>query len=158
MKRAGVKRLSRLIKPAGFYNLKARRLANFLSFLSSKYDSSLDRLACLGTDRLQRELLSINGIGPETCDSILLYAFRRPVFVVDAYTKRVFSRLRLISGGADYDEIQAFFMRNLPQDFRLFNEYHALIVRHAKERCKKSPKCGGCPLGGAKADKNLPCK
>ncbi|MCX5686535.1 MAG: endonuclease [Candidatus Omnitrophica bacterium] len=154
MKRAGVKRLSRLIKPAGFYNLKAKRLANFLSFLSARYGSSLGKLSRLKTDRLREELLGINGIGPETCDSILLYAFHRPVFVVDAYTKRIFSRLRLISGGADYDEIQAFFMRSLPQDHRLFNEYHALIVRHAKERCKVKPICAGCPL----SNKNLPCK
>ncbi|MFH0764125.1 MAG: endonuclease III domain-containing protein [Candidatus Omnitrophota bacterium] len=146
MKRVGAKRLPRLIKPAGFYNLKARRLANFLSFLSSRYGSNLGKLSRLNTEGLREELLGVNGIGPETCDSILLYAFQRPVFVVDAYTKRVFSRLGLISGDAGYDDIQRFFMKNLPRKHRLFNEYHALVVRLAKDYCKTKPKCGSCPL------------
>lgn len=154
MKRAGVSRLSRLIKPAGFYNLKARRLTNFLSNLTAKHGSSLVKLSRLDTERLREELLGINGIGPETCDSILLYAFRRPVFVVDAYTKRIFSRLGLIPKDAGYDEVQAFFTGSLPHKHRLFNEYHALIVRLAKDHCKTKPKCESCPL----ADKNLACK
>jgi len=142
----GSKELSRLIRPSGYYNVKAGRLKNFICFLKRKYGSSLDRLSRLKTDMLRDELLSINGIGPETCDSILLYAFKRPVFVVDAYTRRIFSRHGSFSKDASYDDMQRFFMRAIPASSKLYNEYHALIVRLGKEFCRTNPDCDGCPL------------
>ena len=145
-KKISEKRLSHLIRPAGYFNLKARRLKNFINFLAHRYGNSLKRLSRLDTARLRQELLGICGIGPETCDSILLYAFKRPVFVVDAYTKRVFARHRTFGEGADYNEVQKIFMHNLPSGQRLYNEYHALIVRLGKEACKKRPNCKICPI------------
>ena len=144
--RIGRKKLSTLIKPAGFHNLKSKRLTNFLDFLSSNYNSDLNRLSNIQTPELRAQLLNINGIGPETCDSILLYAFGRPVFVIDAYTKRVFSRLGLTKETDDYCHLQAFFMSGLPKNTKLFNEYHALIVKLAKEFCRKKRRCVGCPV------------
>lgn len=140
------KALANLIRPAGYYNIKTKRLKNFVSFLYSKYGGSLDKLASQSPVKLRQTLLSVNGIGPETCDSIMLYAFKKKIFVVDAYTKRIFSRHKLIKDTADYHEVQKFFMENLPKSARLYNEYHALIVRLAKEFCKTSPRCAGCPL------------
>ncbi len=140
------RRLSGLIRPAGYYNVKARRLKNFFRFLHGSYGGSLARMTATPTEKLREELLGVNGIGPETCDSILLYAFKRPVFVIDAYTKRVFSRHKLCRPDTDYAALQTFFTRNLPEDARLFNEYHALIVRLGKERCRTRPLCGTCPL------------
>jgi len=138
--------LARLIRPAGCYNLKAVRLKNFTLFLSKRYGASLDRLARLRTGKLRDELLNVNGIGPETCDSILLYAFKRPVFVVDAYTKRIFSRHGLFHPNSDYGTIRGVFTANLPSEEGLFNEYHALIVRLGKEYCGRRPRCGECPF------------
>lgn len=115
-----------------------------------KYGGDLSRLAKVRTPRLRQELLAINGIGPETCDSILLYAFNRPVFVVDAYTKRIFSRHALLRHDATYEYVQAVFSSNLPSDEKIFNEYHALIVRLAKEHCKTKAQCKSCPLEGMK--------
>jgi len=146
--------LARLIKPAGFYNLKAARIRHFIDFLSSEYGMNIKRMASSAHDGLRRKLLGVNGIGPETCDSILLYALGVPVFVVDAYTKRVFSRHGIISKEDDYHGIQALFMRHLPSDAILFNEYHALIVRLAKDFCKKKPLCAACPI----RNKYLACK
>jgi len=146
MARINKKMLARHIRPAGYYNVKTKRLKHFINFLTSKYDGSLNRLARRETAVLRDELLSVNGIGPETCDSILLYAFKRPVFVVDAYTKRVLSRHGLIKDGAGYDVIQRLFMDNLPGRERLFNEYHALIVRLGKDFCGTKARCNGCPL------------
>ncbi|MDD3294111.1 MAG: endonuclease III domain-containing protein, partial [Geobacteraceae bacterium] len=96
---------------------------------------------------LREELLKVKGVGPETCDSILLYAGGKPSFVVDAYTRRLFSRFGLVPETASYEEVRSFFMENLPSDAGLFNEYHALIVEHCKERCRKKPFCQGCPMG-----------
>ena len=144
------KRLARLIRPAGYYNVKAARLKNFTTFLMKKYNGSLSRMSKGPADRLRHELLEVNGIGPETCDSILLYAFRRPYFVVDAYTKRIFSRHGLFRNDPAYEAVQAIFMKNLPLDLRIFNEYHALIVRLGKDYCKEKPGCERCPLKGIK--------
>ena len=144
------KRLARLIRPAGYYNVKASRLKNFATFLMKKYNGSLGRMSKEPTDRLRHELLGVNGIGPETCDSILLYAFRRPYFVVDAYTKRVFSAHGLFRNDPAYEVVQAIFMKNLPSDSKMFNEYHALIVRLGKDYCKEKPGCERCPLKGIK--------
>ncbi|MBL7069069.1 MAG: endonuclease III domain-containing protein [Candidatus Omnitrophica bacterium] len=148
MARLEKKRLARLIRPAGYYNIKAKRLKNFLRFFLKEFNGSLKKFLSQPTDRLRERLLEVNGIGPETADSIILYAADRPVFVVDAYTKRVFSRHRIIGPRADYHNVQTLFMENLPRRARLFNEYHALIVKLAKVYCKKIPLCGSCPLKG----------
>ncbi len=135
-----------LIKPSGFYNIKYKRLRSFLEYLTN-YEMSLNRLSFINTYDLRSELLNINGIGPETADSILLYAFERPIFVIDSYTRRLFSRLGYEwMKEASYDDIQAFFMNALPSDTKLYNEYHALIVRHCKSLCRKQPLCSKCNL------------
>ena len=141
------RRLASLIKPAGYYNVKAKRLKNFLRFLFQSCKGSLRKLSLQDTQELRLQLLSVNGIGPETADSILLYALEKPVFVVDAYTKRILSRHRFIKENATYEEIKDLFMKNLKADVKSFNEYHALLVRLGKEFCLKNrPKCEICPL------------
>ncbi len=132
-----LRKLGSVIKPSGFYNEKAKKLKNFVKFLLKH-----------GTANIRREdLLGVKGIGPETADSILLYALGKPVFVVDAYTRRVFARHKLIPEDASYEQIQAFFMKNLSNSTRLFNEYHALIVKVGKNYCRKNkPLCEICPL------------
>lgn len=143
--------LANLIRPTGYYNIKAKRLKSFLEFLEKRYQFNLTRMNKTDTLTLRQELLSVKGIGEETADSILLYAFNRPVFVVDAYTRRVFSRHKFFSAKATYSEIQKFFTANLPKDVKIYNEYHALIVRIAKEYCKKNPNCKECPLANVVA-------
>jgi endonuclease-3 related protein len=139
--------LAGLIRPSGYYNIKAKRLANLMDFLTEHYGGSLTRMFRDDTAKLRAGLLSVNGIGPETADSIMLYAGGHPVFVVDAYTKRVLSRHGLLSGTEGYHEVQRLFVENLPQDRKLFNEYHALLVMVGKRHCRKSaPRCDGCPL------------
>jgi len=136
--------LAAYIKSSGFYNLKAKRLKNFLAFFQ-RYNFDLDILR--ETPSLREKLLSIEGIGKETADSIMLYAMNIPVFVVDAYTKRIFFRLGFInSEDASYDDVQHLFHTSLTRDVKIFNEYHALIVEMAKSYCKKKPCCNGCPL------------
>lgn len=140
-------RLAELIKPSGYYQAKARKIKSFVSFLMNRYGGSLQELFSQPLAKLRPELLSVWGIGPETADSILLYAGGYPVFVVDAYTKRIMSRLGLAPIETTYGELQALFMENLPRDPRLFNEYHALLIRLGKGYCKKNnPRCGDCPL------------
>jgi len=138
--------LAGLIRPAGYYNIKAARLKNFLDWLFEEYDGNLTELDNIETERLRGELLGVKGIGRETADSILLYAFDREIFVVDAYTARIAVRHQLIDADADYEQLQELFQSNLPQDKRLFNEYHALLVRTGKEFCRPKAKCSGCPL------------
>jgi endonuclease-3 related protein len=141
------RQLAELIRPAGYYNIKAKRLRAFLEFLFKEYGANVSKMVPVDARRLRRQLLCVNGIGPETADSILLYALGKPVFVVDAYTKRIFSRHKFFSEDAGYDEVQDLFMRHLKKDTRLFNEYHALIVRLGKVFClKNKPRCGICPL------------
>lgn len=142
------KRLASLIKPSGYFNIKAGRLKYFLAFFSNYYKGSIKRMNAEGTYALREKLLDVNGIGPETADSILLYAFQRPVFVIDAYTKRVLQRHNVVPENAAYHEIQDFFHGNLPSDVQLFNEYHALFVKVGKEYCKPKPRCERCPLNG----------
>ena len=125
------KELATLIRPAGYYNLKAKKLKEFL-----KYSGSPNR----------EKLLEIWGCGPETVNSILLYAYNEPVFVVDAYARRIFSRVGLCSDKISYEKLAELFMENLPRDAMLFNEYHALLVEHAKVHCKTKPLCIGCCL------------
>ncbi|TAN42449.1 MAG: endonuclease III domain-containing protein [Nitrospirae bacterium] len=140
--------LAILIRPAGYYNIKAKRLKNFITLLSGEYGGSMKKMAAEQLPDIRKKLLAVNGIGPETADSILLYALDKPVFVIDAYTKRVLSRHNIMDHDASYDEFQGLFHKGLRQDLQLFNEYHALFVRLAKEHCWTRPLCGGCPLEG----------
>jgi endonuclease-3 related protein len=139
-------RLAEWIRPAGYYRLKARRLKAFIRFLYERYAGNLDRMFAQPTERLREALLSVNGIGPETADSILLYAGGKPVFVVDAYTKRILCRHGMIPEGVDYATLQGLFTRHLPAEAPLFNQYHALLVHTGKTFCRKKPLCTGCPL------------
>ena len=140
--------LAEKIRPAGYYNLKAARLKNLLNFIAQKYNGSLDEMFAVDMHTLREEIVAVKGIGPETADAILLYAGSKPVFVVDAYTHRIFARHDIIAAEEGYHEIQEYFSLALPEDVALFNEYHALIVRTGKEFCKKgNPLCSNCPLG-----------
>jgi endonuclease-3 related protein len=142
-----VEELAELIRPAGYYQVKARRLRNLLRFVAEKYDGSLDAMFAGDLHSLRERLLSIHGIGPETADAILLYAGGLPTFVVDSYTHRVLARHGWIGYDASYDEIKDFFESSLPADATLYNEYHALLVRVGKDFCKRLvPKCEACPL------------
>ncbi len=141
------RRLARLIRPCGYFNIKAKRLANLMAFLTGRYGGSLTRMLRDDPGDLRKGLLLVNGIGPETADAIILYAAGKPVFVVDAYTKRIFSRHGHVSEAARYDDVQQVFKGSLPHNAGLFNEYHALLVMVGKRHCKKStPQCMGCPL------------
>ena len=141
-------RLARLIKAAGYFNVKARRLKNFISFLESRYGGSLKKMLHQDLDRLRTELLSINGTGPETADSILLYAAEKPIFDVDAYTKRILSRHGVMPYEKSYEEFQKLFMVHLPLDVPLYNQYHAMLVNVGKDFCRSRPLCASCPLNG----------
>ena len=141
-----ISELAQLIRPAGYFNIKAKRLKNFIEWLFKNHDGRLEKLENIRTEQLREELLAIKGVGPETADSILLYALDMPIFVVDAYTARIAARHGLIEAGCDYGQLQDLFQTNLPQDVKLFNEYHALFVRLGKEFCNPKPKCPGCPL------------
>jgi len=135
-------RLARLIRPAGYFNVKAGRLLNLCRwFHDGGGFPSLDTLPTAG---LRESLLGVKGVGPETADDILLYAFQRPVFVIDAYTRRLLRAVGLVSGEEGYEALRRFFESRLPPDHGLFNEYHALIVRHAKERCSSAAACRHC--------------
>lgn len=148
LSRMPVEDLAELIRPSGYYNVKARKLKAFLDRLSS-YGNSLERMFVSDVPQLRSELLSIYGIGEETADSIILYAARKPIFVIDAYTHRIMARLGMNPDSGNYSVLQSVFMENLFHDDKVFNEYHALIVRHGKDRCKKSsPLCEGCCLDG----------
>lgn len=136
--------LANLIRPSGFFNIKAKRLKNFLIWFKEK-GFSFDNIKNMDTYRLRNELLNIKGIGRETADSIILYAAGMPIFVIDAYTRRMFSRLGF-DVPLDYDDIRECFERNLPRDSQIYNEYHALIVKHSKEYCRKKPLCTQCFL------------
>jgi len=149
LQRLPAERLAGLIRPAGYYNIKAERLVNLLDFFGREYGGNLRKAGNTVTADLRVKLLSVKGVGPETADSILLYAFDRPVFVVDAYTRRFMLRHGIIKGDEDYADVQKLFMQNLKCDVKLFNEYHALIVRLNKDFCRKNvPLCDNCPLKG----------
>ena len=140
--------LANTIKSSGFFNIKAKRIKNFIRFLFENYQGSLAKMFSENLIPLREKLLKVNGIGPETADSILLYAGGKPIFVVDAYTKKILLRHNLISKAAGYSEIQALFMENLEKDVRMFNEYHALLVYVGKYFCKRIPSCENCPMRG----------
>ncbi len=135
--------LAGLIRPAGYFNVKTQRLQAFCRFY---LEMGHERLASMPTQQLRRELLAVHGVGPETADDMLLYAFDRPVFVIDAYSRRIFSRMGLCSGTEEYDRLRLGVEQALQGGCAEYNEYHALIVRHAKEYCRKRPQCSGCPL------------
>jgi endonuclease-3 related protein len=139
-------KLAELVYPCGYYNAKALKLKAFADWLGNHYGDDLSRLFALDINDLRRDLLSVHGIGPETADSIILYAAGKPVFVIDAYTRRIFSRLGLAPERDSYAAYQALFMDNLPRDTQLFNEYHALLVCLGKNVCRRQPLCGECPL------------
>ncbi len=138
--------LARLIRPAGYYNVKTKRLRAFLTWLVEEHGGRIESLRKRPLDALREEILTVKGIGRETADSILLYAVGLPTFVVDAYTHRILLRHDLILPEADYDEIKALFEDHLERDAALFNEYHALIVACGKAHCRPRPVCAGCPL------------
>ncbi len=146
MFQCSLEELAELIRPSGYFNVKAKRLRNFLTYLNQNYQLSLEKLAAQPTKKLREELLSINGIGPETADSILLYAFGHQVFVIDAYTKRLLYRHGLVDASADYHRMQNQMISALVGDTQLYNEYHALIVRLGKDYCRPKPDCDECPL------------
>ena len=143
--------LASLIRPSGFFRIKADRLKAFVNFLFENYRGNLGKMRKERLNILRQRLLGIKGIGPETADSILLYGLKKPIFVVDAYTKRILSRHGILSERASYEEVQRLFMDHLPQDERLFNEYHALLVHLGKTLCKKTPRCDLCPLKGVRS-------
>ncbi len=148
------RRLAALIRPAGYFNVKSRRLKNFIKFFFDEYQGDLKVMGQEAWPSLRRKLLDVNGIGSETADSILLYAFQKPIFVVDAYTRRMLYRHNLIGKDVDYHHIQELFMTHLDDDVRIFNEYHALIVRLGKDYCRPTPVCEQCVLNDI-CDKNL---
>jgi len=139
--------LAKLIRPSGYYNVKARKIAAFVDWLADEYGGDLDALFALDSAELRNELLSVHGVGEETADSIILYAAHKPIFVIDAYTRRIIARLGLAPREETYAAYQALFMDNLPHEEALFNEYHALLVQHGKTVCRKKPLCADCCLG-----------
>lgn len=139
--------LAELIRPAGYFNVKAKRLKNLVRWIVDTYDGDLDAMFARSTGSLREDLLAVNGIGRETADSILLYAGHHVTFVVDAYTARILRRHGLIDEQADYEEIKDLFESHLPDDAALFNEYHALLVEVGKQCCRpRNPRCADCPL------------
>ena len=141
--------LAALIRPAGYFNVKAARLQAFTAFLLQEYHGSLDQLFAGPWQVTRQELLAVKGIGSETADSILLYAGQKPSFVVDAYTRRIFSRLGLVNEQISYDRLRDYFMDRLALDTVLFNEYHALIVELGKQACRPKPQCSACCLAAS---------
>jgi len=141
-----VKKLAKLIRPAGYFNVKASRLKALASWLKSICGGRLTHLEKIKKDKLRSLLLDVYGVGPETADSILLYALNKKSFVIDAYTRRIFSRHGFISGSESYDTIKKFFEQILPKSEKIYNEFHALIVKLGKDYCRKKPLCSICPL------------
>ncbi|MGD9157771.1 MAG: endonuclease III domain-containing protein [Desulfobacteraceae bacterium] len=150
--RISAEKLAEYIRPAGYFNVKSKRLKNMISLIVEDYDGDISRLFSEDIETQRTALLSVKGIGPETADSIILYAAEKPIFVIDAYTYRILSRHNMIDEQVTYDELQDVFMDNLEPDHELFNEFHALIVRTGKDYCKKNPKCDNCPLNGWGSD------
>ena len=147
IRRTPMAKLARVIRPSGYFNQKAKKLKALIQYLDERYNGSLQRMRRQPMKVLRPELLKVWGIGPETADSILLYALEKPVFVVDAYTKRIFLRHRWIKTDSDYHQVQQLFMRHLPLDEKLFNDYHAQLVAVGNRYCGRSePLCEKCPL------------
>ncbi|MFH1740643.1 MAG: endonuclease III domain-containing protein [bacterium] len=146
--RVDEKELADAVRPSGYYNIKARRLKSFMDFLARRYRGSPAAMFRQPLDRLREEILSVNGVGPETADSILLYAGGLPVFVVDLYTYRVVTRHGWLPEGVDYEGMQQWFASRLPEDVDLYNDFHAQFVAVGNEFCRAKPRCEGCPLAG----------
>ena len=146
--KANNERVAELIKPAGYYNVKTKRLKAFLHFLKREHEGKMDRMLETDLWTLRKQLLSVNGIGEETADSILLYAGNKPIFVVDGYTRRILERHGIIGNDWSYGRIQKLYMDHLPERATLYNQYHALLVSTGKHYCKKTPLCTDCPLQG----------
>lgn len=146
LRQISAEELAQLVYPSGYYNAKAAKIKAFVNWLRENWDDDLDRLFTQDIHQMRQGLLGVHGIGEETADSIILYAARKPIFVIDAYTRRIISRLSLAPAVDSYRAFQELFMKNLPADERLFNEYHALLVCHGKDYCKKRPLCEGCCL------------
>lgn len=147
LERSRASRLAKLIRSSGYFRQKARKLKSFARFLRTEYGGSLNRMFRTPTSVLRERLLAVHGIGPETADSILLYAGNHPVFVVDAYTRRILERHEIIRPRVTYEEIRQLFERHLTPSYQLYNEYHALLVGVGKEWCRtKNPRCSECPL------------
>jgi endonuclease-3 related protein len=146
MEAVPVETLAERIRSSGYFHVKARKLKAFCHHLYRRHGGDLASLFHVKLPELRQELLSIWGVGPETADSIVLYGARQPIFVVDAYTRRIFSRLGLASPVVSYDQLQALFMDNLAPSVPVFQEYHALIVALGKDVCRPRPTCGRCPL------------
>jgi endonuclease-3 related protein len=142
--------LEAAVRPTGYFRVKALRLRIFCAYLVERYGGSMERMARRPLEELRPELLAVPGIGPETADDILLYACRKPVFVVDAYTQRILSRHGLIELPIKYEALRALFERNLDPDVDLYKEFHALIVYTGKDFCRRFPNCDACPLGEMK--------
>ncbi|MBS3101988.1 endonuclease III domain-containing protein [Candidatus Woesearchaeota archaeon] len=140
------KKLAEVIRSSGYHNQKAIKLKNFCYFLSKNYNGNLNLFFKNNIEKLRKELLEINGIGPETADSIILYAAEKPIFVIDAYTKRVYSRIFNIKRELKYEELQKIFEKSFKKEAKLFNECHALLVELGKNVCKKVPLCNQCPI------------
>lgn len=146
LRRLSLSEIASLIRPSGYYNAKARKLQSLAQWIGNLYDDSIERLCAIPTSELRQQLLSVYGVGEETADSILLYVANKSVFVIDAYTRRITGRIGLAPDSNSYAAYQSLFMNNLPCDVSLFNEYHALLVYHGKNICRKSPLCHHCCL------------
>ena len=140
--------MARLIRPAGYFRVKTKRLKNFLKFLDAECGGDIAKLKKQSLEILRQKLLAVNGVGPETADSILLYALEKPIFVVDAYTRRILHRHHLCKKEASYETLQKLFMTRLKPDMSHYNEYHAQLVNIGKDFCRTKPKCEKCPLNG----------
>jgi len=140
-------RLGALIRPSGYFNIKAKRLHNFLTWFIDRFDGDVESAKQLDAQSLRMELLGIKGIGPETADSILLYGLEKLIFVVDRYTCRILWRHHLLDEEIDYDYVQQLFSDALPGEVQIYNEYHALLVALGKNHCRPRPRCAACPLG-----------
>lgn len=148
LERAPLAKLGRVVRPSGYFRQKAKKLKAFVRFLRRDFRGSLTSMFSTPTGELRERLLTVHGIGPETADSILLYAGNHPVFVVDAYTKRILLRHALIDDRAGYEDMRQLFERNLPRDAAFYNEFHALLVNVGKNWCRpREPRCDQCPLG-----------
>jgi len=146
LRRLSLSEIATLIRPCGYYNAKALKLKSLAQWLGKHYHDNLNKLFANNIDRLQQQLLSVHGVGQETADSIILYAANKPIFVIDAYTRRIINRIGLAPDSNSYTAYQALFMDNLPADVRLFNEYHALLVCLGKNVCRNHPLCQQCCL------------
>ncbi len=146
LRRLPVAKVATLIYPCGYYNAKALKLKSFAQWLGRYYDDDFDKLFSADIDYLRQQLLAVHGIGQETADSIILYAANKPIFVIDAYTRRIVKRMGLAPDSNSYSALQTLFTHHLPNDAELFNEYHALLVCLGKEACQSQPRCQQCCL------------